>query len=452
MNAGAPSKERLFFGGDRMKTSKSGIALLKQLEECRLTAYRLSGEKFNTIGYGHYGSDVKDGMVISELQAEAMLRMDLDKYESLVEELVTDINLNQNRFDALVSYTYNRGEGGIKQLAANCHTVEEYSAGIEKYWGSAERYKDALLKRRKKERALFDTPMARAGAATGSTAAAVEKKSGCSPDTVIAIAEAEIGYLEKSAAAYRADPTVLDRKTDGAGSDNYTKYGRDMHAVYPQVMDFPAYWCDAFVDWCFYKAYGVTTAKSLLGGNFDDYTVASAGMYQKHGALDTTPSRGVQVFFTKNGQPSGCHHTGLVVEVDGGYFETMEGNTSGTGGVIRNGGGVARKRYKLTDYAGKVLFGHPKYDDVPVQKKPHTPVDYQIGKGYHLNEDMNVRNQAGATDKASIVGYLKKGTWVECCGLITINGKIWMLIAPDPSGKHNTQFICADSGSVSYII
>lgn len=426
-----------------MKTSNEGIVLLKQFEGCRLIAYRLPKEKYNTIGYGHYGPDVKDGEVISELQAEAMLRMDLEKYEKLVEKYVTDIKLNHNQFDALVSYTYNRGEGGIKQLAMNCHTVEEYSLGFIKYWGSAERYKDALLKRRKKERALFDTPVA--------GEAAVQNETGCSPDVVIAIAEAEEGYLEKSAAAYRADPSVLDRKTAGAGSDNYTKYGRDMHAIYPQVMDFPAYWCDAFVDWCFYKAYGVATAKSLLGGNFDDYTVASARMYEKKGALDTTPSRGAQIFFTKNGRVDGCHHTGIVVKVGADYIETMEGNTSGTGGVIRNGGGVARKQYKIAAMAGKVLFGHPKYDDMSAQKEPHTPVGYQIGTGYCLAVDMNVRNRAGATDKASVVGVLKKGTWVECCGLVTINGKIWMLIPPDPSGKSSTQFVCADNGERSYI-
>lgn len=180
---------------------------------------------------------------------------------------------------------------------------------------------------------------------------------------VISIAEAEDGYLEKSASAYKKDPSVLDKKTDGAGSDNYTKYGRDMHKIYPSVMDFPAYWCDAFVDWCFYKAYGVTTAKSLLGGNFDDYTVASCQMYEKKNALGTTPKKGAQVFFTKNGKSSGCHHTGLVIDVDSTYFYTEEGNTSGASGVVSNGGGVAKKKYKTASYKGKVLFGYPKYDE-----------------------------------------------------------------------------------------
>jgi LysM repeat protein len=181
-------------------------------------------------------------------------------------------------------------------------------------------------------------------------------------EKVIDVAAAEVGYLEKSAAAYKKNPDILDKKTEGAGSDNYTKYGRDMHKVYPAVMDFPAAWCDCFVDWCFYKAYGIANAKALLAGNFDDYTVASAGLYKNKGALDTTPTKGAQVFFTKNGQTSGCYHTGLVYAVDSTYFYTIEGNTSGASGVIANGGGVAKKKYSIAAYKGKVIFGHPKYD------------------------------------------------------------------------------------------
>lgn len=181
-------------------------------------------------------------------------------------------------------------------------------------------------------------------------------------DKVINVAAAEVGYLEKSKTAYKKDPSCLDEKTRGAGSDNYTKYGRDMHKIYPDVMDFPAYWCDSYVDWCFYKAYGVCNAKGLLGGRFDDYTVASAQLYKNKGALDTKASKGAQVFFTRNGKVSGCYHTGLVYKADGTYFYTIEGNTSGANGVVRNGGGVVKKKYSIAAYKGKVLFGHPKYD------------------------------------------------------------------------------------------
>lgn len=181
-------------------------------------------------------------------------------------------------------------------------------------------------------------------------------------EKLLAIALAEVGYIEKSKAAYQKNHDVLYSKTEGAGQDNYTKYGYDMHKIYPTIMDFPAPWCDAFVDWCFQKAYGISTAKSLLGGNFDDYTVNSCNMYRKHNALGNLPKVGAQVFFTKTGQPNGCYHTGLVYAVDSAYFYTIEGNTSGVQGVVANGGGVAKKKYSIRKYANKVLFGYPKYD------------------------------------------------------------------------------------------
>ena len=181
-------------------------------------------------------------------------------------------------------------------------------------------------------------------------------------DKVIKIAKAEVGYLEKSASAYKKDPKVLNDKTKGAGSDNYTKYGRDMHKVYPGVMDFPAYWCDCFVDWCFYMAYGTSNAKKLLGGNFDDYTVNSKALYQNKKAYikrgQGKPKVGDQIFF-HNG--TRVCHTGLVYEVDDKYVYTIEGNTSGGNSVIRNGGSVAKKKYELTN-SRIDGYGRPKYD------------------------------------------------------------------------------------------
>ena len=172
---------------------------------------------------------------------------------------------------------------------------------------------------------------------------------------------AEVGYLEKSKTAYKKNPNIIYEKTAGAGKDNITKYNKEMHDLYPKTMDFPAPWCDGYVDWCFQKAYGVSNAKGILG-EFDDYTVNSCKLYEKKGALDSNPTIGAQVFFTKNGKPSGCYHTGLVYKVEGGYFYTIEGNTSSSAGVVANGGAVTKKVYRLSDYKGKVLFGHPKYD------------------------------------------------------------------------------------------
>jgi GH24 family phage-related lysozyme (muramidase) len=133
----------------------AGLELIKKYEGCRLTAYRLAGEDYYTIGWGHHGADVLPNMTISQERADELLRLDLVKFEGYVRQYVTDIPLTRPRFDALVSYCYNRGPKGLKQLADNCHTVEEYTAGIVTYWGSAQRYKEALLRRRRDEQALF---------------------------------------------------------------------------------------------------------------------------------------------------------------------------------------------------------------------------------------------------------------------------------------------------------
>ena len=234
-------------------------------------------------------------------------------------------------------------------------------------------------------------------------------------DKVINIAKNEIGYLEKSKTAYQKNPNIIYEKTAGAGSDNYTKYSKDLHDIYPQVMDFPAYWCDAFVDWCFYKAYGITTAKSLLGGNFDDYTVASASMYAKHNALDKTPSVGAQVFFTKNGKSSSCYHTGLVYNVDDKYFYTIEGNTSSADSIIRNGGCVAKKKYLLSKYKNLVLFGHPRYD---VEQKSLEEIAREViagkwGSGSERRARLRAAGYNPSMVQAKVNDMLKEGKSVD---------------------------------------
>lgn len=165
---------------------------------------------------------------------------------------------------------------------------------------------------------------------------------------------AEVGYLEKK----NGNVNYLYHKTANAGSANYTKYGKEMHDIYPSVMDYPAYWCDAFVDWLFYKEFGIANAKGLLGGNFDDYTVASAQLYKNKGAWHTkNPKVGDQIFFT-NG--SRICHTGLVVAVTASTVTTVEGNTSGASTVVSNGGGVCKKTYAIS-YSRIAGYGRPNY-------------------------------------------------------------------------------------------
>lgn len=178
------------------------------------------------------------------------------------------------------------------------------------------------------------------------------------PDKVIMIAINEEGYLEKSKQAYKKDPNIIYDKSLGAGSDNITKYGKEMHEIYPKTMDTSAAWCDCFIDWCFVKAYGIEKAKELLCG-FDDYTVSSSNYFKKEKRwVVKDPVPGDQVFF-KN-EKRICH-TGLVYKVDGRYIYTIEGNTSNKGILVINGGCVAKKKYPLS-YHNLAGYGRPKYD------------------------------------------------------------------------------------------
>ena len=145
-----------------MKMNTQGLVLLKSLEGCRLEAYKLKGETYYTIGYGHYGADVKKGMKITQAEADALLVKDLEKFEKHVTNYAVKKfpGLNENQFSALVSYCYNRGLGGLKELVNNSDSIYNMANNIVVYWGSNANYKDALIKRRKKEQKLYITPVA----------------------------------------------------------------------------------------------------------------------------------------------------------------------------------------------------------------------------------------------------------------------------------------------------
>lgn len=138
--------------------SANGLNLIKSFEGCKLTAYKcLSTEKYYTIGYGHYGSDVTAGMKITKEQAEEFLLQDCKKAIKNVNSFMSKYNFNQNQFDALVSFAFN--VGSINQLTASgTRTLEQISSKITAYNKSGGRVIAGLVKRRAKEKELFDTP------------------------------------------------------------------------------------------------------------------------------------------------------------------------------------------------------------------------------------------------------------------------------------------------------
>ena len=93
-----------------MTTSKNGIEFIKRHEGLRLKAYQDAAGVW-TIGYGSTGG-VRPGDVINEAQAEALLREDIRTAEREVNR--HKLNINQNQFDALVSFTFNVGSGNFR--------------------------------------------------------------------------------------------------------------------------------------------------------------------------------------------------------------------------------------------------------------------------------------------------------------------------------------------------
>lgn len=186
---------------------------------------------------------------------------------------------------------------------------------------------------------------------------------------VITLAKQEVGYLEKKSNAQ------LDHKTANAGSNNFTKYARDLDNV-PNFYNgkkngFP--WCDVFVDWLFYKAFGAEKAKALLCQPDKSLGAGcgySAVYYKvKDRFVKSHPQPGDQIFFTDSA--GDVAHTGIVTAADTEYVYTIEGNTSGQTGVVANGGGVFEKKYAL-GYSRIYGYGRPAYDRAETETATNT--------------------------------------------------------------------------------
>lgn len=139
-----------------MKTSVNGLNLIKTFEGCRLTAYKCPAGIW-TIGVGHTGG-IKQGMTITQAQADEYLRKDVERFEKAVNVYVTKLGLNQNQFDALVSFTFNGGEGMLQTLCKN-RNAKQIADALLLYNKGGGKVLPGLVKRREAERALFIKPV-----------------------------------------------------------------------------------------------------------------------------------------------------------------------------------------------------------------------------------------------------------------------------------------------------
>jgi len=139
----------------RFSISQEGIDLIKSFEGCKLTAYYDSNGKVWTIGYGHTGKDVYKGLVITQQQAENLLKQDLKSHENYVKnKKYVTIQLSQNQFDALTSFTFNCGPKNLKELCYG-KSASQIANEIILYNKSGGKVLNGLVKRRNAEQALF---------------------------------------------------------------------------------------------------------------------------------------------------------------------------------------------------------------------------------------------------------------------------------------------------------
>lgn len=139
-----------------MKISNEGLNLIKKYEGLKLEAYLCPANVW-TIGYGHTGDDVEEGMEISEEEATDLLVKDLNRFEDVVNRVKSP--LTQSMYDALVSFTYNVGGGAfLKSTLLRKLAVQDYVGAAEEFpkWNKGGgRVLNGLVRRRAEEKALF---------------------------------------------------------------------------------------------------------------------------------------------------------------------------------------------------------------------------------------------------------------------------------------------------------
>ncbi len=146
-----------------MRISNDCVALVKHFEGLRLRAYTCPAGRA-TIGYGHTatvtGADVAAGWSITEVEAERLLRQDLEAAALAVGRNVTS-PLEQRQFDALVSFVHNLGEGSLGKSALRRRlNAGDAAAAAEQLLRKARvegqiRVLPGLTRRRQAEQALF---------------------------------------------------------------------------------------------------------------------------------------------------------------------------------------------------------------------------------------------------------------------------------------------------------
>jgi lysozyme len=142
---------------NQMTPSENCVALTKEFEGCQLTAYSDPAGVW-TVGYGHTGSDVRQGVTITQHQADDFLMADLKEAGRFV-NIYVKVQINQNQFDALTDFVYNLGVGSFKSstllLLINNGDFDKAALEFGKWNKAGAVEVPGLTRRRAAEAALF---------------------------------------------------------------------------------------------------------------------------------------------------------------------------------------------------------------------------------------------------------------------------------------------------------
>ena len=141
-----------------MEISAKGLDLIKKFEGLELESYLCPADVW-TIGYGST-KGVKEGMSVTEEEAEALLKKEAQEYCDYVKEYVS-VTLTQNQFDALVSWTYNLGPRNLKNSTLlevlNKEEYDKVPEQILRWTKAAGKELNGLVRRRQAEADLFQS-------------------------------------------------------------------------------------------------------------------------------------------------------------------------------------------------------------------------------------------------------------------------------------------------------
>lgn len=404
-----------------MKISKQGIALIQSFESCKLTAYKaLSTEEHYTIGWGHYGADVKAGQTISQDEANALFLSDLEQFVKYTNTYTKALTLNQNQFDALVSFCYNCGPGTLKKLVSG-RTVEEIAEHItdEQYTRSKGKVIKGLVQRRQEEKELFC-------------------KGNGGKNMVIKVGSARIDENGKVSGGAAGDQTGNEVSTQP-----YYMHSKGWYLLRPiEISDANAI-AGAMQSACDNNNIGYcqghrTTVIAMLQkygsmAAIKEKTEADCGTLVRGCCIEAGFDPGN---FTTANEAACLEKTGR--------FEKKVAVTSST--VMYNGDVLVTK---TKGHTVVVTSGNPREPSPSSSNMMPVPASekFKVGRNYTLQANMYVRDSANGKKKEFVkltvnaknngypdadgYGILKKGTVVTCKDIQEKDGGVWIKI---PSG------------------